>query len=416
MADIVQALAHVRNSSGESLLPAAPVDDLCRTLGIAFRDRLFTPLWTLRVFLLQILNGNTAITHLRQLTSVAFAASSYCEARLRLPLRLLRAMLRWTVQQAQAADDDAIGPRVLIVDASTFSTCDTASLRRWLGLPKGRGVKEGVTYPLVKFIGLIDLASGLFIDCLCGTLYRHEMGLVSALHPSLRAGDILLGDRAFCSFAHLALLNARDVLACFRLHQRRRISENKRQRWDKPSRCPNWLDPRVWAQLPAWVDVRIVTYRCPRRGFRTQVIHIATTLPDDGVWTDQKVAELYGHRWKIETCFAQLKTTMKMGVLKCKTVAAMAREQLAYLLAYNLVRLVMLRWALSEGVSIWRVSSIDALRFLAVRLLGLPGVAELLLVPLRPGRYQPRVIRRRPKAYDLLNVPRSVRKQQENQA
>jgi len=305
---------------------------------------------------------------------------------------------------------------VLIVDASSFSMPDTPSLRGRFGLPRGRGVKEGVTYPLAKFIGLIDQASGLFVDCLCGTLYRHEMGLVASLHPALRIGDILLGDRAFCSFAHVALLNARGVLACFHLHQGRPIPAGKKsQRWNKPPRCPVWLDARVFALMPAVIDVRIVALSCPRRGFRTKVVYIATTLPDDAIWTDEKVAELYGHRWQIETCFDHLKTTMNSAVLKCKTVGGIVREHLMYLLAYNLARLTMLRWALQNGVSAWRVSFVDAMRYLKVRLLGLPGVENLRLVPLRPGRYEPRVIRRRMKEYDLLTEPRNARKQREKQ-
>lgn len=106
---------------------------------------------------------------------------------------------------------------------------------------------------------------------------------------------------------------------------------------------------------------------------------------------------------------------MKGAVLKCKTIGGIVREQLMYLLAYNLVRLSMLRWALANGVSVWRVSFIDAMRQLTVRLLGLPGVDDLLCVPLRPGRYEPRIIRRRMKEYDLLTEPRAERKQREKQ-
>ncbi len=271
MADIVRAMARVRNTSDENRLPEAPVLELCRMLGVRFRIRLLTPLITVRLFLLQILSGNTSITHLRQLSGIAFAPSSYCEARLRLPLRLLRLLLNWTVEQAQSFGDRAIGPRVLVVDASTCSMPDTSLLRRLFGLPKGRGTKEGVTYPIAKFVGLLDLASGLFTDCLCGTLYRHEMGLVSSLHPTLRAGDILLGDRAFCSFAHVALLNARGVFACFRLHQRRPIVRGqKQQRWTKPPRRPAWLDPGLFESMPPWLDVRIVRFICPSRSLPRQ--------------------------------------------------------------------------------------------------------------------------------------------------
>ena len=70
-------------------------------------------------------------------------------------------------------------------------------------------------------MGLMDAATGLFVQMLCLPLFVHEMRAVVNVHAMLRSGDILLGDRAFCSFVHLALLNARGVFCCFRLHQRR---------------------------------------------------------------------------------------------------------------------------------------------------------------------------------------------------
>jgi hypothetical protein len=70
-------------------------------------------------------------------------------------------------------------------------------------------------------MGLLDAATGMFISLLALPLFQHDLRAVISVHCFLRAGDILLGDRAFCSFAHLALLDARGVLACMRLHQRR---------------------------------------------------------------------------------------------------------------------------------------------------------------------------------------------------
>jgi hypothetical protein len=142
-------------------------------------------------------------------------------------------------------------------------------------------------------------------------------------------------------------------------------------------------------------------------------VFIATTLFDTVAWPDARIAELYGHRWRIETCFDDLKTTLKMNVLKCKTLDGVMRELAAYLLVYNLVRLAMLQAALRQGQSVWRISFIDALRWLAARMLGLDGVERLIENPLRPGRWQPRVIRRRMKEYDLMNKPRNEYKSPE---
>ena len=159
------------------------------------------------------------------------------------------------------------------------------------------------------------------------------------LHPVLRAGDILLGDRALCSFCHLALLNARGVFAAVRLHQRRKANKANKagkgkggnaceggckkggtDRWRKPAKAPAWMGAADFALMPKWLDVRIVRYTVARKGYRTRHVVIATTLMDERLWPDERVAELYGQRWHVETCFGHLKTTMKMNVLRCKTV------------------------------------------------------------------------------------------------
>ncbi len=164
--------------------------------------------------------------------------------------------------------------------------------------------------------------------------------------------------------------------------------------------------PGQFLSLPLWLDVRLVSFVITRKGYRSRRITIATTLLDEHLWPDATVEKLYLQRWRIEGCFNHLKTTMKMNVLKCKSVEGVMKELAMYLLAYNLIRLAMLREAEARGVSVQRVSFIDAMRWLACRMLGLPGVERLVINPARSGRWNPRVIRRRPKPYDLLTRPR----------
>ncbi|HUB24819.1 MAG TPA: IS4 family transposase [Tepidisphaeraceae bacterium] len=416
MANISFALARVRRTGGTDLLPDEPVLQLLGSLGCVWRDRLLTPLVTLRLFVLQILFGNTSITHLRQLSGLDFAPASYCEARQRLRLRWIARLIHWTVDQAAASGDARrLGQRVFVVDCSSFSMPDTPALRNRFGLPKVRGAKVGVTYPIAKFMALLDLASGCFTRLIPGPLYRHEASGVIKLHRQFRSGDILLGDRAFCSFVHVALLSLRGVAACFRLHQTRRSVGRGVEHWAKPPLPPTWMSAAQFARLPASLAVRIVRYTIQRKGYRTHRVAIATTLLDEPAWPDAAIAELYGHRWNIETCFDHLKTTLRMSVLKCQTVGGVLRELLVYLLAYNLIRLAMLRSAADQKVNAHRISFIDAMRWLAARMQGLRGVATLLKVPYRPGRRQPRVIRRRLKEYDWLLEPRAARIARENQ-
>src|SRR5205814_2186416 len=136
-------------------------------------------------------------------------------------------------------------------------------------------------------------------------------------------------------------------------------------------------------------------------------ITLATTLLDNNAWPDQKLAQLYGQRWQIEGCFNHLKTTMKMNVLRCQTLDGVLKELAVYLLVYKLVRLTMLRAAQEQNVCARQISLIDALRWLCCRMLGLAGVKRLIVNPSRPGRWEPRALRRRIKPYDLLNCPRA---------
>jgi hypothetical protein len=294
---------------------------------------------------------------------------------------------------------------VLIADGSSYSMSDTPPLRDHFDLPPGQ--TPGVGYPAGKLMGLLDAVTGMFVSLLALPLFQHDMRGVMGVHPMLQAGDILLGDRALCSYAHVALLNAAGAFACFRLHQRRKIRGPRgTNRWLKPDQMPAWMDEAGFAAMPLFVDVRIVSYGVTHKGFRTKQVVIATTLMDEQQWPDAKIAELYGQRWDIETCFDHLKTTMGMNVLRCKTVEGVMKELAMYLIAYNLVRLAMLRAAARQGVSAKQISFIDAMRFLGATMLGLPGVEKLIVNPRRPGRSQLRVIRRRKKEYDLLNRPR----------
>jgi Transposase DDE domain len=409
---IASVLARLRRQPLDDLPIASALDQAAREHQFSWRDRLLPPLVTLRLFLLQVLHGNAAIAQLRQLCGIDFAISSYCEARQRLPLEVLTSLLSSLVQWAGRSLDVAasgaalLGQRVLVVDCSNFSMSDEPCLREHFHLPQG--TRPGIGYPLAMVMGLMDLASGMIVQMLCLPLLVHEMRAVASVHAALRSGDILLGDRAFCSFAHLALLNARGVLACFRLHQRRKGQGGHGiQRWERPKQPPAWMTLEQFLALPQWIIVRLVSYTLSQKGYRTKHVTIATTLLDERAWPDASVAELYGQRWRIEGCFNQLKTHMKMNVLKCKTVEGVLKELAVYLLVYNLVRIAMLHAADDQQVSVQRISFIDALRWLGCRMLGLVGAKRLILNPHRPGRWQPRVLRRRVKPYDFLTHPRA---------
>jgi hypothetical protein len=303
MAEISTALARLRRDPlGGDIRLNPLLDQLCRQAGHVWRDRLLPPLVTLRLFMLQILLGNTAIRHLRQKSGMDFAGSSYWEARARLPLEALQALLASMVDLViSSARTPCQAGRVFLVDASSFSMPDTLELREMFGLPKGtRAGAVGVAYPVAKILGLLDLATGMFTKVLTQPLYTHEFATVSGVHAFLRAGDILIGDRGFSSYVHLAMLWTRGVYGCFRLHQQRKYKSLGLQQWSKPKLCPKWLDLIAFALLPATLQVRLVKHRMARPGYRTREVIIATTLLDEQAWPDEKIAELYGCRWRIE--------------------------------------------------------------------------------------------------------------------
>lgn len=176
MAQIAHVLARLRREPIADLPIAAHLPQLLRENAVVWRERLLPPLVTLRLFLIQILSGNCAISALRQLSGIDFAPSSYSEARDRLPLALLQSLLPWMHQQAEQALGPVvkkIGQRVVIVDGSTYSMPDTDELREHFGMPAS--ARQGVGYPVAKLMGLLDAATGMFVSLLALPLFQHDM-------------------------------------------------------------------------------------------------------------------------------------------------------------------------------------------------------------------------------------------------
>ncbi len=274
------------------------------------------------------------------------------------------------------------------------------------------------------------------IEAFAAPLHSHDMGLVRKLHPRLEPGDVLVGDRGFCSFAHLAMRISQEFHAVFRVHQKqiinftpgrphagRRRSDGATKglpssrwiralgltdqvvEWLKPERPPGWMSREEFAALPASVTVRELRYRIDVPGFRTRVITLVTTLLNETVYTAEALAKLSLKRWEVETHLRELKQTMKLDVLKCETVEGITKELTMYALVYNLVRVVMLEAARRQGVDVERISFIDALRWLATARADEP-IAKLVVNPERPNRVEPRSIKRRPKQYPWMSAPR----------
>ena len=292
---------------GDDVIHAA-----CRAAGHTWCDSgLLTPAAIIHWFLIQVLHGNTALTHVSLLAGRAFTASAFCQARARLPLAVFRALLRDMVR-ALIPDTEAIGRwrghRTFLVDGSSFSMPDTPALQAHFGQPGNQA--KGCGFPVAHLLALFHAGTGLLLEVAAAPLRSQDMAGIAGILPLLAAGDVLVADRGFCSFAHLALLISRGVHAVFRLHQKqivdftpgrsharpgqKRVPKGMpRSRWIracgtmdqvveyfKPAERPAWMSEAEYEALPESIVVRELRYRIEVPGFRTREVTLVTTLID----------------------------------------------------------------------------------------------------------------------------------------
>jgi len=438
MASIARRVGQLKRYSHQVFDPRT-VHAACDQVNHHWRERLLDPVTTLRLFMLQVLHGNVACRAVRHLAGMNFSDTAYVNARMRLPVELF-ARLAWMLAGAAREAGETLGRwhghRVLLIDGSGLSMPDTPALQQRFGQP-GR-VRAGCGFPVMHVLWLFDAASGLIVDLVHNCCDTHDMADAHRLHPMLREGDVLVGDRGFCSYAHLALLATQGLHGVFRMHQRQivdfRTARRSRQqlrkdrrkgrptsqfvrklgsrdqlvRWIKPESCPNWMDERDYAALPDTLLVRELRYTTPPcKGRRVQQVTLVATLTDPRKYAKQELADLYHRRWQIEVNLRHLKQTMGMDVLRCRSVEGVLKELWMFMLVYNLVRLSMLDAADRQGCDVDRISFIDALDALRYRGRAADCIA-LIVNPHRPGRHQPRRIKRPKDRYTYLTRPRTT--------
>jgi hypothetical protein len=281
-------------------------------------------------------------------------------------------------------------------------------------------------------LALLDAEAGFLRDVVISPLRTHDMAHAADLHPKLSAGDIVVADRGFCSYVHLALISQANLHAVFRVHQKQIVSFHphrpsaqeilgtgqpnsrwvkrlgKRDQlveWHKPQTCPKWMTAEQFGQLPKSLLVRELKWRIRETSCRVREVTLVTTLLDPQRYPAADIAELYRLRWQVEVDLRDLKITLGMDVLKGHKVETVTKEVLVFALVHNLVRLVTLKAARRQRVRPHRISFIDALRWFhpAKPDTVLP---DLVVNPERPGRIEPRCIKRRPKHYARLTRPR----------
>lgn len=359
--------------------------------------------------------------------------SPYCQSRGKIPLECLASIHDGLVRQAHAAvaeKDLWCGHHVLTVDGSTVTLEDTPENQA--AYPQQSVQKPGCGFPILRLVAFFNLATGLITSWVTGHWLLHELALFQQLWEGLRPGEVLLGDRGFSNWGTLAQCQRHGLHGVFRANAKRSLDFRQGQRlgrddrlvrWSKPKPVPPYVSAELWAQLPAVLELRLVRCRLATPGFRTRQVILVTTLLDPARYSVADLGALYLRRWEMELTLRHLKTTLQMEHLSCKNPTHVERELRMHLLLHNLVRRLLLESARRTGTSLHRVSFAGGLavarrygeallqaRTQRQRHALIQEVYRVLaddLLPHRPGRREPRAVKRRPKPYPRLMVPRA---------
>jgi hypothetical protein len=408
------------------------------------RDRLYTQERTFWAFLGQALSPNgscqEAVTkcavHLaREGKVVSPDSGAYCRARARLPLERIEAVHQDALRQLDRGETPKrlwYGRRVNVVDGSSISMPDTPENQK--KYPQPHGQKPGCGFPVMRLVAVFSLVTGAIRNCEKGALSVSERALFHRLWDFFKPGEVVLADRGFSSYADFYLLARRRVDCVMRLHARRTVGVTLLKKlgrhdglvlWHKPQCRPKWITPEQWLAVPNTLKIRHITVHVTIPGFRVHTIQIATTLLDHRAFPPTAFEELYRRRWLAELFLRDIKISMRMDVLRCKTPDMVEKELAVHILAYNLIRITIWQAACEHAVHPFEISFKSTITHILqwAPVLADPRLANKTFynllrqflqfiarsnVPQRPNRVEPRARKRRPKGYPLLNTPRRL--------
>jgi hypothetical protein len=412
-------------------------------LGRPQRYRCFPPWVVFWMFLHQALNPGCSCRRVLikalgwmgrfSKTKVSARTAGYCQARCRLPLANLFKVLHGTAAwlENQVPENQLWhGRRVRVADGTIITLPDTRANQRQY--PQQKSQRRGCGFPILRLVAVFSLASGALVEAATCSFRTAEVVLFRSLTAVLKAKDILLADRSFCSYFDIAWLGLQGVDAVIRFHARRSVNTWKVKQlgkqdwlvcWSRPERRLKTVNVRLWKKLPPVIRLRQITYPISVKGMRTKMVTIVTTLLDPIEFPAADFAELYLQRWRVELFLHQIKQILKMETLTCCTPEMVQKELCMHLIAYNLIRCLIWEAAGRHQVPPSRISFKAAVAFInewatilafsanhpsthqRMRLSLLDYLAGCL-VPLRSGRREPRAVKRRPKPFQLLTKPR----------
>jgi len=357
----------------------------------------------------------------------------YCRARAKLKLTALERLARESADDMEAAVPTPWlwqGLHAKLVDGFTFTMPDTPENQA--AFPQNPAQRPGVGLPIARACAVLSLATASLCDLAVGPYEGKETGesaLLRGLLETFAKDDVVVFDRHYCSFLMLALLSQGGQHVCARLHQRRQSDFRRGRRlgpgdhlitWTRPKK-PAWMSQEQYEQIPETLTLREVKFQVTVPGRRTETITIVTTLTDPKAYSREDLAELYGFRWNVELDIRQIKQTLHLDHVRCKTPQMVRRELWVTLLAYNLIRKVIATAAAVHHKQPRQLGfTLACQSLLASWMLRATGACRdaqalytMLMVRIashevanRPGRIEPRVLKRRRHRYPLMQRPR----------
>jgi putative transposase len=361
----------------------------------------------------------------------------YCRARAKLSAGALHELSNEVAEEMeQAADEGWLwkGRHAKLVDGFTFTMPDTPQNQSVYPHPKTQ--KPGVGLPIARAVAIVSLATACVMDLAIGPYKGKETGetaLLRSMLGSLAAGDVAVMDRYYCSFMMIALLLSQGTHTCARKHHRRHSDFRRGRRlgkydhiivWTRPPR-PEWMDEQTYARIPQTLELREIRYNIVEPGRRTRTIDVITTLVDADEYAKEDIAELFGFRWNSELDIRSIKSSLNLGHARCKSPQMVHREVWTTILGYNLIRTTAAGAALLHDKRPRQISFTGACQYVLaswmqlscglIEASSLQNYLQLMLrqiagceVANRPGRLEPRVLKRRRHGYKLMQQPRDI--------
>jgi hypothetical protein len=306
--------------------------------------------------------------------------------------------------------------------------------KNYAAYPHPKTQKRGIGLPIARFVAIISLATACAMDLAVGPYKGKQTGetaLLRSMLGTLLPDDIAVMDRYYCSYWTMAMLSAQGTQVCARKHQCRKSDFRRGRRlgkydhlivWTRPPR-PEWMDEATYALIPETLELREIRFNVVEPGRRTKTIDLITTLTDAEEFSKEDIAELYGFRWNSELDLRSIKSNLNLGHVRCKSPEMVRRELWTTILGYNLIRITAAGAAVVHGKQPRQISFTSTCQYVLASWMQLSGGmipdAELdeylygLLrqianceVANRPGRLEPRVLKRRRHGYRLMQEPR----------